>query len=128
MVILHQLASVWYCSSSGIYVPSCSYAKRFIPRKDRPIGLVVSVNHSFEAVLRTYLFYRGITVVIGSTVSIMVALAWAGAQFPWSSVHVLVPLVLGATGMIAFFVIERTCSWIREPTVSSGSPITTCTD
>lgn len=128
MAILHQLASVWYCSGSGVYVSSCSYAKRFIPRQNRPNGLVVSVNYLFEAVLITYLFYSGITVVIGSTVSIMVALAWAGVQFPWSSVQVLVPLVLGATGMIAFFVIERTCSWIREPTVSSGSPITICTD
>lgn len=128
MVILHQLTSVWYCSGSRVYIPSCSYAKRFVPRKNSPNGLVVSGNYLIEAVLRTFLFYSGITVVIGSTVSIMVALAWAGAQFPWSSFQVLVPLVLGATGMIAFFVIERTCSWIREPTVSGGSPITTCTD
>lgn len=59
---------------------------------------------------------RGIIVMIGSTVSILLAITWGGLQFPWTSAHVLVPLIVGALGIIVFFVLEM--YWLKGPTVS----------
>ncbi len=60
---------------------------------------------------------RGIIVMIGSTVSILLAITWGGLQFPWTSAHVLVPLIVGALGIIVFFVLEM--YWLKGPTVSA---------
>ncbi len=51
----------------------------------------------------------------GSTVSILLAITWGGVQFPWSSAHVLVPLIVGAVGLLVFFAIEF--FWLKGPTV-----------
>ena len=40
----------------------------------------------------------------------LIAMSWGGIRFPWSSGHVLVPLVVGGIGMVAFFVYERVWS------------------
>ncbi|CCM00830.1 uncharacterized protein FIBRA_02872 [Fibroporia radiculosa] len=58
----------------------------------------------------------GLTLIISSTLAVLIALTWAGVRYPWSSVHVLVPLCLGFVGIASFFVIERT-RWIKEPTI-----------
>lgn len=55
--------------------------------------------------------------MIGSTVSILLAITWGGLQFPWTSAHVLVPLIVGALGIIVFFVLEM--FWLKGPTVSA---------
>ena len=55
--------------------------------------------------------------VISSTVLVMMALTWAGVRYPWVSVHVLVPLCLGAVGLVLFFVMELCTDFIKEPTV-----------
>ncbi|KAF8319948.1 iron permease [Clavulina sp. PMI_390] len=47
-------------------------------------------------------------IIIASTVSIILALTWGGIQYPWSSYHVLVPLLLGVAGIGAFLVYEWT--------------------
>nr|VWO94584.1 Beta-lactamase (EC [Ganoderma boninense] len=57
----------------------------------------------------------GIAIMAGSTVSILLAITWGGIQFPWSSAHVLVPLVVGAVGLLVFFAIEFL--WLKGPTV-----------
>lgn len=44
------------------------------------------------------MFRSGIAIMVGSTVSILLAITWRGIQFPWSSAHVLVPLIVGAVG------------------------------
>ncbi|KAL0952492.1 hypothetical protein HGRIS_006755 [Hohenbuehelia grisea] len=44
--------------------------------------------------------------VIASTAACVVALTWAGIEFPWSSARVLVPLILGILGLVAFFLYE----------------------
>ncbi len=44
--------------------------------------------------------------VIASTVSLMIALTWGGVQYAWVSPRVLVPLVVGAVGLLAFLAIE----------------------
>ncbi|KAJ7141915.1 major facilitator superfamily domain-containing protein [Mycena crocata] len=48
----------------------------------------------------------GNTIIVASTASIVLALTWAGIQFPWSSAKVLVPLILGFLGLGAFLVYE----------------------
>ena len=40
--------------------------------------------------------------VIASTAAVVLALTWGGVQFPWSSAHILVPLLLGFAGLLAF--------------------------
>ncbi|KAI0706358.1 iron permease [Earliella scabrosa] len=59
--------------------------------------------------------WTGIIVMIGSTVSILLAITWGGLTFPWSSAHVLAPLTIGALGILIFFVLEM--FWLKGPTV-----------
>ncbi|KAI0046902.1 iron permease, partial [Auriscalpium vulgare] len=63
----------------------------------------------------TRIDWIGNTLIIGSTISLMIALIWGGDRFPWRSASVLVPLVLGSVGIVSFFVVEAL--WIKEPTV-----------
>lgn len=59
--------------------------------------------------------FIGNLLITGSTTSIVIGLTWGGIQFPWSSASVLVPLVLGFVGLVAFAVYEfRFC---KPPTV-----------
>nr|GAT49975.1 iron permease [Mycena chlorophos] len=48
----------------------------------------------------------GNLLVVGSTTSMVIALTWAGTQFAWLSVQVVVPLVAGFVGLGAFLVYE----------------------
>lgn len=50
--------------------------------------------------------YVGNGILIASTVSILVALTWADALYPWADWHILVPLVVGLGGMVLFVVFE----------------------
>ncbi|GJE88925.1 MFS general substrate transporter [Phanerochaete sordida] len=59
--------------------------------------------------------WLGCVLVIGSTVSLLLALTWGGIQFPWGSFHVLVPLVIGIVGLATFIVVEA--RFTREPTM-----------
>ncbi|KAH8093072.1 Mfs1.2 [Cristinia sonorae] len=43
---------------------------------------------------------------IGSTSAIVIGLTWGGVTHPWTSVQVLVPLILGVFGLIFFLVYE----------------------
>ena len=65
---------------------------------------------------------RGNIVIIGSTVSMLVALTYGGLQFAWTSWHVLLPIIVGALGLCFFFVYEA--KWAKEPTVSRNQSIT----
>lgn len=60
-------------------------------------------------------FLSGNLLVVVSTTITVIALTWAGTQYPWSSYQVLVPLVLGLIGLAAFFVYEF--KWAKEPVV-----------
>ncbi|KAI0353757.1 iron permease [Trametes cingulata] len=59
----------------------------------------------------------GIILLVGSTTSFLIAMTWAGLRFAWSSAHVLAPLIIGAIGIVAFFLIEA--FWLKRPTVPS---------
>ncbi|EMD32296.1 hypothetical protein CERSUDRAFT_119013 [Gelatoporia subvermispora B] len=50
--------------------------------------------------------FIGQTLIMGSTAACVIALAWGGVTFPWKSAHVLVPLVVGLVGLVAFGVYE----------------------
>lgn len=43
----------------------------------------------------------GNAMIVGSTTSCIVALTWAGSQYPWSSARVLLPLIIGLLGLVA---------------------------
>ncbi|KAJ7624051.1 major facilitator superfamily domain-containing protein [Mycena polygramma] len=54
----------------------------------------------------TLIDYFGTLLLVAATTSTVIALTWGGIQFRWSSANVLVPLILGLLGIIAFFVYE----------------------
>ncbi|KAI0788199.1 iron permease [Fomes fomentarius] len=63
----------------------------------------------------TQMDWIGIIVMIGSTVSILLAITWGGLRFSWSSGHVLAPLIIGGLGITIFFILEM--FWLKGPTV-----------
>ncbi|KAF8810805.1 MFS general substrate transporter [Phlegmacium glaucopus] len=54
-------------------------------------------------------------IVVGSSTAALLGLTWGGIRYPWSSFHVLVPLILGVVGLFAFMVYEVMVP--AEPTV-----------
>ncbi|PYH91392.1 MFS general substrate transporter [Aspergillus ellipticus CBS 707.79] len=48
----------------------------------------------------------GNAIIVGSVVSILIALSWATTRYPWSSRRIILPLVLGFVGVAAFAVWE----------------------
>ncbi|MCJ1384436.1 hypothetical protein MMC17_007552 [Xylographa soralifera] len=54
----------------------------------------------------TKIDWAGNIIFVLSMVSILIALSWAGTEYPWSSFHIIVPLVLGLLGCVAFFFYE----------------------
>ena len=58
---------------------------------------------------------RGNILIIASASSCVIGLTWGGVQFPWSSAHVLAPLIIGIVGIIGFLVYEALVA--REPLV-----------
>ena len=53
--------------------------------------------------------------VISSSTAVVIALTWGGVQFPWTSAHVLVPFVLGLTGIFLWLIYEA--KWATNPIV-----------
>ncbi|KAH6950657.1 major facilitator superfamily domain-containing protein [Fusarium avenaceum] len=50
--------------------------------------------------------YIGNAILIGSSVSILLALTWAGPVYPWSDARILAPLIIGIFGLVGFVVYE----------------------
>ncbi|CEI65398.1 unnamed protein product [Fusarium venenatum] len=50
--------------------------------------------------------YIGNAILIGSSVSILIALTWAGPVHPWSDVRILAPLIIGLLGLVGFVIYE----------------------
>ncbi|KAI0681786.1 hypothetical protein C8T65DRAFT_703939, partial [Cerioporus squamosus] len=57
----------------------------------------------------------GITIIVGSTVSLALAFTWGGLTFPWDSANVLSPMIIGAVGIAFFLIAEK--YWIKGATV-----------
>lgn len=53
---------------------------------------------------------------IASICSVCIGLIQGGSIYPWSSYHVIVPLVLGLIGWIAFHIYEAS-PWCHDPTI-----------
>ncbi|KAH7153074.1 major facilitator superfamily domain-containing protein [Dactylonectria macrodidyma] len=50
--------------------------------------------------------YGGNAILFAASVSILIALTWAGPVYPWSDARILVPLFLGVAGLAGFVVYE----------------------
>ncbi|KAM0484974.1 hypothetical protein ACHAP7_002995 [Fusarium lateritium] len=50
--------------------------------------------------------YIGNAILIGSSVSILLALTWAGPVHPWSDARILAPLIIGILGLVGFIIYE----------------------
>ncbi|KAH9954080.1 iron permease [Russula dissimulans] len=57
----------------------------------------------------------GNILIMASTTSIVIGVTWGGIQYPWSSAHVLSPLVIGFVGLGIFLIYEV---YICKPPVS----------
>lgn len=58
----------------------------------------------------------GNVIFIAAVLGVMFALIYGGVVYPWSSWHVLVPLVLGLAGIVLFVLFERS-RYCIEPTM-----------
>ncbi|BGO95553.1 hypothetical protein NBRC10512_007811 [Rhodotorula toruloides] len=58
--------------------------------------------------------YANVIFVAGAT-ALILGLTWGGSAYPWSSYHVLAPLILGIFGLVVFFVVEA--RFVKYPTV-----------
>ncbi|KAH9962072.1 major facilitator superfamily domain-containing protein [Lactifluus volemus] len=50
--------------------------------------------------------FIGNALIIGSVTSLVIGLTWGGVRYPWSSVHVSVPLIFGFVGLSLFVIYE----------------------
>ncbi|RYP57163.1 hypothetical protein DL770_010741 [Monosporascus sp. CRB-9-2] len=69
------------------------------------------VNYDKSNTLATKLSsldWLGNIVFIGASSSVLVALSWAGGEYPWSSYEVLVPLIVGMVALAGFVALEAT--------------------
>lgn len=60
--------------------------------------------------------WLGNFVFVLSMVSVLIALSWAGSQYPWSSFRVIVPLVMGFVGF-GIFVLYEASKYCVSPTM-----------
>jgi len=57
----------------------------------------------------------GNLVFIPSITILIIGLVWGGQQYAWNSAHVLAPLIIGAVGLIVWYIIEK--YYCEYPTV-----------
>ena len=50
--------------------------------------------------------YVGNAILMAASISILIALTWAGPVYPWSDARILVPLIVGILGLVGFVVYE----------------------
>ncbi|POS75823.1 major facilitator superfamily transporter [Diaporthe helianthi] len=81
-------------SSGSLPRSSASGSVNHLPPRDNVWAKIRSID------------YPGNLLIIGSTTSMLVALTYGGAQYPWASLQVVLPLVLGTAGLVAFAVVE----------------------
>lgn len=58
--------------------------------------------------------YTGNAILIASVTAILIALSYGGTSYSWSSLHVLVPLLLGFAGIGSFLLYESS-RWCMQP-------------
>jgi MFS family permease len=77
---------------------------------------VNSANHQDIRMGLVRVDYIGFVIFVGSISSILLALIMGGTEHPWSSLNILVPLILGLVGWVVFHFYERT-SFCRNPSI-----------
>ena len=60
---------------------------------------------------------RGNAIITAGSSGVVIALTWGGVEYPWTSPRVLVPLVLGVSGVTLWLVYEA--RWAKNPIVCS---------
>ncbi|KAL9090671.1 MAG: hypothetical protein Q9165_005159 [Trypethelium subeluteriae] len=70
---------------------------------------------SGQSILRR-IDFGGNALLISSVIAILIALTYGGTIHPWGSWRTIVPLILGALGLISFLALQTT-SYIPEPTM-----------
>ncbi|CAG8926337.1 unnamed protein product [Penicillium salamii] len=108
----------------GVIVNDISW--RWIFYINLPIGgtalvlvfLFLRVHYKREGTLAARLKrvdFAGNLLLMGAVVAVLIALTWGGTLHPWDSWHVLVPLLVGTAGLIAFFFHQKI--YAPEPTM-----------
>ncbi len=59
--------------------------------------------------------WLGNAIFIAATTSFLIPMTWGGVQYPWSSWHTLVPLLIGVAGIVGFIIYEKCVA--AEPTI-----------
>jgi MFS family permease len=59
--------------------------------------------------------FGGNAIFIGAVVAVLLALTWGGPVYHWNSAQILIPLILGLLGLLAFIAFEWTPRLAPEP-------------
>ncbi len=100
---------------SGLIVENTTW--RWIFYLNYPVGgvalvmlfLFLNVKWNKETTLATKLTkidWTGNVIFVMAVTSVLIALSWAGAVYPWSSYHILTPLLVGMFGLLGFLFFE----------------------
>ncbi|KAJ0365393.1 hypothetical protein COL26b_012073 [Colletotrichum chrysophilum] len=82
------------------------------------VFLFSRVNHKREGTIAQQLGrvdYSGNFILVCAVVSILIPLTWGGTTYSWKSYHILLPLLVGFTGLVLFGVHQG--KFAREPTM-----------
>src|SRR3954466_7053238 len=71
------------------------------------LAVVVRTMRAPAHVTHHRIDYAGAAVLSVAITCLLLACTWGGTTYPWDSGHVLIALVIGLGGVLAFFVIER---------------------
>lgn len=63
----------------------------------------------------TRIDFGGNAIFIGAVVAMLLALTWAGPVYQWNSAQIIIPLVIGLLGLLAFIAFEWTPRLAPEP-------------
>ena len=83
------------------------------------ICLLLAWNHKHKPGPRVFTLrvfnLIGVIFIQGSTISVLIGLAFGGIVFPWNSAHVISPIIIGGFGWIVFGICEFTCNKSTVP-------------
>ncbi|KAJ7464563.1 iron permease [Mycena latifolia] len=79
---------------------------------------VQTLREGFRKMIST-VDWVGLSLLVAGTISITIALTWAGFQHPWGSPQVLIPFCLGFGAIGAFAIAEYQFRFAKVPTIPS---------
>lgn len=81
--------------------------------------LFLRVKYDRETALTTRLKridYIGTVILVGAVTSVLIGLSYGGTVYPWSDARIIVSLIVGILGLVAFHAYEA-ASWVKYPTL-----------